>query len=186
MIEAKVICDSISPQGHRLLTYGPLIYPKFIHGEFMTHRALSRNASSSRAIPVRKMIDEVRSDILRAGPVYWGAEQKGMQSGEELSDVDWCDKIKYYDFERTQKGERGYSSREIAQRLWADGAEMAAPACYFLQTCFARHAALTSDHTLSSLDDFGTGKVTPDCSSTSLTVVKNLSSGTVFATAACG
>lgn len=84
MISAKVICDSISPQQKRLTTF-ELRYPKFIHGEFMTHRVISRNASSSRAIPVAKLIQEVRDDATRAAPVYWGAEQKGMQSGEELT-----------------------------------------------------------------------------------------------------
>ena len=69
--EAKVITDSISEQGIRLTTM-QLRYPKFIHGEFMTHRVFSRNASSSRAIPTAKLIEEVRSDVLRAVPVFWG------------------------------------------------------------------------------------------------------------------
>ena len=59
-----------------------------IHSEFMTHRVISRNAGSSRAIPVAKLIAEVRDDATRASPVYWGAEQKGMQSGAELSDTE--------------------------------------------------------------------------------------------------
>lgn len=83
MIEAQVICDSISIYGKRLTTF-KLRYPKFIHGEFMTHRVLSRNASSSRAIPTHKLIEEVRSDLHRAAPVYWGKNQKGMQAAEEL------------------------------------------------------------------------------------------------------
>jgi hypothetical protein len=85
MIEAHVVCDSISPQGKRLTTF-KLRYPKFIHGEFMTHRLISRNASSSRAIPVSKLVEEVRSDELRAAPVFWGKNQKGMQAGEELEE----------------------------------------------------------------------------------------------------
>lgn len=84
MIEAQIVADNISPEGHRLITF-QLRYPKFIHGELMTHRVFSRNASSSRAIPVAKYLEEVRSDTLRATPVHWGAEQKGMSSGEELS-----------------------------------------------------------------------------------------------------
>lgn len=83
MIKAEVICDSVSEQSKRLTTF-KLRYPKFIHGEFMTHRAVSRNASSSRAIPTSKLIEEVRSDALRAGPVFWGKNQKGMQAAEEL------------------------------------------------------------------------------------------------------
>ena len=83
MIEAKVICDSIGEHSSRLTTF-QLRYPKFIHGEFLTHRAFGRNASSSRAIPVSKNLEEARSDVLRAAPVWWGREQKGMQSGEGL------------------------------------------------------------------------------------------------------
>lgn len=88
MIEAEVICDSISEQQRHRLTTFKLRYPKFIHGEFMTHRVLSRNASSSRAVPTKKLLEEVRSDHLRAGPVFWGRNQPGMQAAEELSDVD--------------------------------------------------------------------------------------------------
>lgn len=83
MIEARVIANSISPQGIKLPTL-MLRYPKFIHGELMTHRVFSRNASSSRAIPVRKMLYEVRSAYERVMPVSWPAEQKGMQGGDEL------------------------------------------------------------------------------------------------------
>lgn len=42
---------------------------------------LSRNAASSRAIPVSKMIADIRADP--AIPLYWGANQKGMQASEE-------------------------------------------------------------------------------------------------------
>lgn len=87
MIEAIVICDSISPAGIRLTTM-KLRYPKFIHGEFMTHRVFSRNASSSRAVPIKKSLEEVRSDTLRATPIWWGKNQPGMQADEELSDDD--------------------------------------------------------------------------------------------------
>jgi thymidylate synthase ThyX len=80
MISAKVIEDSISPAGKRLTTF-QLKYPRFIHGEVMTHRVFSRNASSSRAIPVAKMIEQVRNDP--AMPVHWGKNQPGMQAREE-------------------------------------------------------------------------------------------------------
>ncbi|QDP54408.1 MAG: putative thymidylate synthase [Prokaryotic dsDNA virus sp.] len=80
-ITAEVIADSMSPEGHRITTM-QLRYPRFIHAEFMTHRVFSRNASSSRAIPVKKMIEDLRRDP--AMPIYWGANQKGMQAGKEL------------------------------------------------------------------------------------------------------
>jgi thymidylate synthase ThyX len=84
MIEASIVCDSVSPNGNRLTTF-KLRYPKFIHGEFMTHRVISRNASSSRALPTAKLLEEVRSDALRAAPVFWGKNQPGMQAAEELT-----------------------------------------------------------------------------------------------------
>jgi len=80
-ITAKVIADSVF-QGHRLTTL-ILEYPRFIHSEFMTHRVFSRNASSSRAIPVRTMLWQVIRNP--AMPVHWGKNQPGMQAKEELS-----------------------------------------------------------------------------------------------------
>lgn len=60
-----------------------LRYWRAIHAEFMTHRTKSRNAGSSRAIPVRKMLSQVWNDP--AGPYYWGANRPGMQAGDELT-----------------------------------------------------------------------------------------------------
>lgn len=79
-ITAKMIADSISPDGIRLSTL-QLRYPKFIHGEFMTHRVFSRNASSSRAIPVSRLVEDVLLDP--AMPIHWGKNQKGMQADHE-------------------------------------------------------------------------------------------------------
>ena len=81
MFEAKIIAHSTSNSGKEILTY-QLKYPRFIHAEFMTHRLFSRNASSSRAIPVAKMIEQVRTNPAR--PIHWGANQSGMQADQEL------------------------------------------------------------------------------------------------------
>lgn len=81
-IEAKVIADSISEQGIRLTTL-QLKYHRFFHSEFMTHRVFSRNASSSRAIPVKKVLAQVWSDP--AMPIVWGSNKAGMQAGAELT-----------------------------------------------------------------------------------------------------
>src|ERR1700761_2378264 len=85
MITAKIICDSINPAGVRLTTF-ELTYPRFIHSEFMTHRAISRNAASSRAIPIEKMMEAVEKEPAR--PEYWGSKKAGMQSGEALVGFD--------------------------------------------------------------------------------------------------
>ena len=79
-ISAKVIADSISPQGIRITTF-ELEYPRFIHSEFMTHRLFSRNAASSRAIPVDKAIQLILDDT--AAPIHWGKNQPGMSAKEE-------------------------------------------------------------------------------------------------------
>ena len=52
-ITATIIQDSIC-NGNRITTF-ELDYPRFIHSELMTHRQFSRNAASSRAIPIEKM-----------------------------------------------------------------------------------------------------------------------------------
>jgi thymidylate synthase ThyX len=82
-IEVKLIEDSINDKGQRLTTY-VLRYPRFIHSEILTHRQVSRNASSSRAIPISKVISSIESDIAR--PIHWGQNQKGMQAHNEVTD----------------------------------------------------------------------------------------------------
>jgi hypothetical protein len=58
-----------------------LRYPRAIHAEFMTHRVFGRNASSSRAIPVKRLIEDVMTDPFI--PLHWGKNQKGMQAYEQ-------------------------------------------------------------------------------------------------------
>lgn len=80
-IKVEIIADSISPKGDRITTFC-LEYPRIIHSELMTHRLFSRNAASSRAIPVKTLIEMVRNEP--AMPVRFGANQPGMQDkGEE-------------------------------------------------------------------------------------------------------
>lgn len=80
LISVKIVADSISPSGVRITTF-ELEYPRIIHSELMTHRLLSRNAMSSRAIPINKMIDQVRRNP--AMPVKFGKNQPGMQDAGE-------------------------------------------------------------------------------------------------------
>lgn len=84
-MEVKIVADSVSPEGLRITTY-ELEYPRFIHSELMTHRVFSRNAASSRAIPISKIIEQVFGNP--AMPVYWGKNQAGMQAKEELQGAD--------------------------------------------------------------------------------------------------
>lgn len=82
MIKAEIIADSISPSGNRITSF-LLEFPRFILAEVNTHRMLSKNAASSRAIPTEKMIQQVIDNP--AMPVWWGKNQSGMQAKEELS-----------------------------------------------------------------------------------------------------
>ena len=93
-ITAKVICDSISEAGVRLTTL-ELEYPRFIHSELMTHRMLSKNSSSSRAIPVSKMINQIEDNT--ALPVYWGKNKSGMQAVEEVSKFNEVKSVLYWE-----------------------------------------------------------------------------------------
>lgn len=80
-IQAKIILDSISPGGVRLTTF-ELEYPRFILAEFNTHRMISKNTASSRAIPVQKMLEYVGTSP--ALPVEWGKNQPGMRADEQV------------------------------------------------------------------------------------------------------
>ena len=110
--EVKIIADSISTEDIRLTTW-QLKYPRFIHAEFMTHREFSRNASSSRAIPVKKMIEMVRDEP--AMPIHWGMNQPGMQAEIELTGT----------------------SREVMIHRWQEAAQDAATNAEIMLECNA-------------------------------------------------
>lgn len=88
MISAKIIADSISPEGLRMTTM-EIEYPRFILAELNTHRMLSKNSASSRAIPVKAMHEHIKAHP--ATPVYWGKNQPGMQASTELTGTDITD-----------------------------------------------------------------------------------------------
>jgi len=115
-ISAKVIRDSINQYGNRITTM-QLRYPRFIHAEETTHRILntqpelimmvlpdgvmydrnlSRNASSSRAVPVSKLIEDIERDPVY--PSFWGKNQPGMSADEECNEpvnilLDWVHEV---------------------------------------------------------------------------------------------
>jgi thymidylate synthase ThyX len=84
--KATVVAGSQHPEKSKPLFTMVLEYPRFIHAEFMTHRHFSRNAMSSRAVPVSKVIDQVRTNP--AMPIHWGVNRPGMQAREELTGDD--------------------------------------------------------------------------------------------------
>ena len=82
MISANIVLDSVNPDNDIRLITSELTYPRFIHAEFMTHRMFSRNAASSRAIPIKKMVKKVLNTP--AMPVSWGRNKTGMSAEEDL------------------------------------------------------------------------------------------------------
>jgi hypothetical protein len=82
MIKVQILAHSINPVGIEAVSF-LLTYPRFLHSELMTHRALSRNAASSRAIPTWKMIRTVWENP--ALPVSWGVNGSKMQAKGELT-----------------------------------------------------------------------------------------------------
>lgn len=112
-IYAKVIADSVSAVGKgKRITTLELQYQRFIHGELMTHRVFSRNAMSSRAVPVAKMIQQVRENP--ATPVHWGKNQPGMQAGEQLEGL-------HLDTAKSQWSEAAWQAANLAEEMLAIG-----------------------------------------------------------------
>lgn len=112
-ISAKVILASqLHERGSPIIWTLQLRYPRMVHAEFMTHRVFSRNASSSRAIPVKKMIEDIRLDP--AMPVFWGRNQSGMQADVELTEAEIV-------LAKKQWREAAESAIEHAERLMALG-----------------------------------------------------------------
>ena len=83
-ISARIIADSISKKGKRITTF-VLTFPRMVLAEFNTHRALSRNSASSRAIPFKKMVELVENDPFI--PIKWMKDHKGMQGTDYLDDL---------------------------------------------------------------------------------------------------
>lgn len=85
MISAKIILDSISPYGDRLTTM-EVVMPRIILAEFNTHRKFSRNSASSRAVSVKKKIEEARNNPFI--PIVWTQNEQGMQ-GKPYTDYEF-------------------------------------------------------------------------------------------------
>jgi hypothetical protein len=97
MIALETIADSIGANAPRLWTV-KTISPTMTHQETLRHRTIycedalrgdfdfSYSVSSTRAIPFTKTLADVRTTP--AKPVFWGGEQRGMQSSDEdLSNI---------------------------------------------------------------------------------------------------
>lgn len=81
-ITAEIIADSITEKGDRLTSF-IVVVPRIVLAEFNTHRTLSRNSASSRAIPFATMVQKVQEEPFI--PIKWQEDHKGMQGTKYLS-----------------------------------------------------------------------------------------------------
>lgn len=94
MIKAEIVAHSLSPQGDELISV-LCTFPRIILAEVNTHRMLSKNTSSSRAIPFQKMVKAIIDNPFI--PIAFQKHHSGMQGNEYL------DLNKKYTFEEIQK-----------------------------------------------------------------------------------
>lgn len=89
-ISARVVSKSKSAYSDTIVTTWEYDAPKCILAELNTHNMLVKNAQSSRAVPVKKVIEQIRNNPVT--PVHWGSNQAGMVAGEEIDTrVIWPD-----------------------------------------------------------------------------------------------
>lgn len=90
--EVKILADSLSRSGDRLTTY-ELTFWRPILPELTRHRALSFSVRSSRATPVKKIIDEIQESSW--GPSEWGKNQPGMVAEDVFSNEKFIKNFEY-------------------------------------------------------------------------------------------
>lgn len=104
MLDAKVICDSISPTGSRITTV-QITCHRYIWSEVLTHGLLAKNSSSSRARPTKFFIEQIRNDL--AYPVEFGLNQPGMRADRVLeNDEEARDEWQLAAFDAIYRAER--------------------------------------------------------------------------------
>lgn len=84
-INAQIIADSKNEFGNRITTM-VVTFPRYILAELNTHRMLSKNSASSRAIPFEKLLKSVEENPFI--PIAWMKDHKGMQGTEYFSGKD--------------------------------------------------------------------------------------------------
>ena len=90
MIKAEIVAHSLSSQGDELISV-LCTFPRIILAEVNTHRMLSKNTSSSRAIPFKKMVEAVQNNPFI--PIAWQKEHKGMQGSEYFTDKEQIEEL---------------------------------------------------------------------------------------------
>lgn len=118
MYRVKIILDSINKAGNRFTT-AEAEYARNFHSEVLTHRKLSRNSASSRAIPASKLRERVINDPVV--PLHFGKNQKGMQAREEIEDIEaakaWWAKCIKSAVDLHEEGERLGLHKQVVNRI---------------------------------------------------------------------
>lgn len=83
-ITAKIIADSLHPNGIDRITTIMVTFPRYILAELNTHRMFSRNSASSRAIPFKKMVQSIKENPFI--PIAWQKDHSGMQGTDYFTD----------------------------------------------------------------------------------------------------
>lgn len=83
MISAKIIQDSINSFNNSRLTTFILTFPRIVLSEFNTHRMISKNSASSRAIPYKKMLKMVKENPFI--PLNFQEDHSGMQGAKNIT-----------------------------------------------------------------------------------------------------
>ena len=111
-ITVEIVQDSVSRRWGKeaRVTTFLLEYPRYIHAEVMTHRVFSRNAASSRAIPIEVLAQQTVDNPVT--PVHWGKNQPGMVAQEQLSEEERRTANKLW---RAAAYQARYHARELAK-----------------------------------------------------------------------
>lgn len=84
-LSAKLLLYSESEITHKKIATFVITIPKFLQAQINSHRALSRNSGSSRAIPAKIIRKRVMEHPFI--PVEFGHNQPGMRGGKEVSGI---------------------------------------------------------------------------------------------------
>jgi len=116
MIQATVVADSINIFGDRIISM-LVTMPRIVLSELNTHRMLSKNSASSRAIPFKKMVEAVRTNPFI--PIAWQKDHRGMQGKEYLDNLKGSSLDEQFN--------DNFSAREILNGIWADDSNVGRP-----------------------------------------------------------
>lgn len=89
MFKVEILADSICPDSaspNSRLTSFLVTYPRIILAEINTHKMISKNTGSSRAVPVERKAAEILDDPWM--PLTWQRKAKGMQGQGTIQALD--------------------------------------------------------------------------------------------------